>query len=189
MANRFSCEPQAFNVGGVPAIGLLCLPEGEGWYPAVVVAGEPPEGTGEALIQTLIDLGYAVLTFDAPVSDVAAALLASADSLLMRPDIRPEAIGLLGFGAGAWAAGLTAARAPETAFAVLVPGPAAPTAETLAGLADMLCPALVLSPDPATTTALVEALAHNPDTDLQPAPTDTTKLLTAIGAWLKDQAV
>ena len=184
-----TCEPQAFTVGDTPAVGLLCLPEGAGWYPAVVVAGEPPEGGAEALTQHLLGLGFAVLTFDAPTGHLAAALLAAADSLLMRPDVRPEMIGLLGFGQGAWAAAYTAARAPETAFAVLVPGATAPTAASLARLADVVCPALVLTSDAATATILEEALLNNPDTDLRPAPTDTTKLLTAIGAWLKEQAV
>ena len=180
--------PQEFHIGEATQVGLLYLPEGEGWYPAVVVAGDPASDEPEAgLPQHLTALGFAVLTFDAGERDLPAALMAAADSLLMRPDINPERIGLLGLEAGAWAAGYVAARAPETAFAVLVPGAAPPSDGALAYLGDVLCPALVLSPNETMHAALAEALANNPDADLQPAHARRADLYARIGAWLKDQ--
>lgn len=64
------------------------------------------------LLPMLLGLGYAALTFDAPAETLALTTLAAADSLLMRPDIRPELIGLMGFGPGAWASARARGRRP-----------------------------------------------------------------------------
>src|SRR5688572_30001409 len=72
-----------FSVGDEGRVGLLHLPEGSGWYPAVVVIGEAADGPEAPLTDFLVDSGYAVLTFDEPGVGLAAAALAAADSLLM----------------------------------------------------------------------------------------------------------
>ena len=53
-----------FSVGDETRVGLLHLPDGGGWYPAVVVIGTAAGNLSESLTEFLVDLGYAVLTFD-----------------------------------------------------------------------------------------------------------------------------
>jgi hypothetical protein len=179
-----------FSVGDEGRVGLLHLPEGSGWYPAVVVIGEAADGPEAPLTDFLADSGYAVLTFDEPGAGLAAAALAAADSLLMRPDIRADVIGLLGLGEGAWVAAFAAARVPETAFAVLLPGDTAVPAG-LERLANVYCPVLAFAEEPGTAAALAGALAHNPDVVFGPVGADgltEAALLAVLGPWLQRQA-
>jgi hypothetical protein len=181
-----SLAAQEFSIDGQLFVGTLYLPEGDGWYPAVVVAGEDP---GEAAAHFLLGLGLAVLTFDAPGAGLQAAAQAAADSLLMRPDIRPELIGLLGVGASAWAAALAAARAPETAFAVLIPGGTPAPANTLPRLGSLYCPVLALVEDEATSAALAKHLAHNDEARIEHVGRGSTELgeevLAVVGPWVR----
>ena len=137
----------------------------------------------------LVGLGYAVLTFDeqgAGLAPAALAALAATDSLLMRPDIRADLIGLLGLGGGAWVAALAAARVPETALAVLLPGET-PLPGDLDRLADVHCPVLAFTPDP-NAAALARQLAHNPEVDIQGVPEAPAGMLGALGAWRRQGA-
>lgn len=184
-----SLDTVEFNVGAATQEGRLHLPEVGGWYPAVVVIGQAGDDLDMPLTGFLTDLGYAALTFEAEDSRLAPTALAAADSLLMRPDIRADLIGLLGFREGAWVAALAAARVPETAFAVLLPGEAPPP--DLARLANVHCPVLALPSDPATAAVLTASLAHNPEATIRrmpPADGTTTWLRTVLGGWLRQQA-
>jgi hypothetical protein len=175
-------DAQPFDLGGQSIIGTLYLPEGAGWYPAVVLVGDV---AGEDLPYFLLGQGYAVLTFEAGEASLAAAALAAADSLLMRPDIRPEAIGLLGLGPGAWAAAFVAARAPETGFVVLVPGSHPATAADLARLDNVHCPVLALASDEASAAALRAHLAHNDLATVNLVEAEPARVLDAVGPWLE----
>jgi hypothetical protein len=182
-------DPQPFDLGGQSIIGTLYLPEGAGWYPAVVLVGDVP---GEDLPHFILGLGCAVLTFDAPGAALAQAALAAADSLLMRPDIRPEFIGLLGFGPGAWAAAFVAARAPETGFVVLVPGSHPAAAADLARLDNVHCPVLALASDEAGAAALRAHLAHNDAFTLHRLPATLPPedgVLPILAPWLQQLMV
>jgi hypothetical protein len=191
-----TAEEQAFSAGGQDFGGTLWLPAGAGWYPAVVVAGDSaqPAGGAAEFLRFLLPLGMAVLTFEAPDTGLAQTALAAADSLLMRADIRPELIGLLGLGAGAWAAARAAARAPETAFAVLLPGDS-----TLPGdldhLAGLHCPVLAFTASDETAVALAARLTHNPDALLPRLPAGVrgyaplfAGVADLLGPWLQQQA-
>ena len=185
----FSTEPQEFSLGDAAQVGTLYLPEGDGWYPALVLVADAagPSET-ETYVAAALGQGYAVLTFEAADGALAPTALAAADSLLMRPDIRPELIGLLGLGEGAWAAAFAGARAPETAFVVLLPGDSAPPPASLERLADLHCPVLAFVPDEAAAALLTQHLEHNPEVTIHTGPGSGTDFFAVLGPWLQRQA-
>jgi hypothetical protein len=184
----YTMEIQEFSMGDSTGLGTLYLPEGDGWYPALVLVLDPagPFET-EPYVAAALGQGYAVLTFEAADGALAPTTLAAADSLLMRPDIRPELIGLLGIGEGAWAAAFAGARAPETAFVVLLPGDSAPPPASLERLADLHCPVLAFVPDEAAAALLTQHLEHNPEVTIHTGPGSGTDFFAVLGPWLQRQ--
>jgi pimeloyl-ACP methyl ester carboxylesterase len=134
--------------GGVTIAGTLTEPEGDGPFPAVLlITGSGPQDRDETIAghkpflliaDTLTRAGYAVLrvddrgvggtggvlaeaTYDSLAGDVAAGL----QYLRGRPDIRPDAVGLLGHSEGGYLAPLVAQTRPEKPdFVILMAGPA-----------------------------------------------------------------
>ncbi len=190
MLPAHTLDSQTFNAGEELVVGTLYLPEGAGWYPAVVVVPDPAVDTDlTPLLRLALDHGYAVFSFEPASAGLAPTALAAADSLLMRPDIRADVIGLVGYGAGAWVAAFAAARVPETAFAVLLPGDS-PLPPDLKRLGEVYCPVLAFVADEATGRALAGALAHNADAVIERvAGADVAAtLLAGLGPWLARQA-
>lgn len=134
--------------------GTLTVPRGKGRFPcALLVTGSGPEDRNEAvfghrpflvLADHLTRRGIAVLRVDdrgvggstgqfrgATSEDFASDALAGIEFLRKRPEIDPRRIGLIGHSEGGLIAPLTAARAKDLAFVVLMAGPGIPGDSTL----------------------------------------------------------
>ena len=126
--------------------GTLTLPQGSGRFPAVVlIAGSGPNDRNETVFGHQIFLvladhltrhGIAVLRFDkrgigkstgdyasATTADFASDAEAALAYLKSRPEINPQAVGLLGHSEGGLIAPMIAARDSSVAFIVLMAGP------------------------------------------------------------------
>nr|WP_225937690.1 alpha/beta fold hydrolase [Myxococcus sp. RHSTA-1-4] len=137
-------EEVSFQNGSVTLSGTLWLPAGRPPRAGVVLVPDEGEGTRRELEPYpafLARQGLAVLTYDRRgsggstgngqpwVSGIGALAedgLAAARLLRERAAVREGAVGLMGFGQGAWVAVHAAARAPETGFLVLVSGGGGP---------------------------------------------------------------
>ena len=135
--------------GGAPEVqlaGTLTLPAGDGPFPAVVlVSGSGPQDRNEeimghkpflVLADYLTRQGLAVLRCDdrgtgsstgsfagATTADFADDAEAAFDFLQARPEIRRDAVGILGHSEGGLIAPMIAARRPDVGFIVLLAGP------------------------------------------------------------------
>ena len=132
--------------------GTLTIPDGAGPFPAVVlVHGSGPNDRNETvfghdvfkvLADHLTRSGIAVLRFDkrgikastgdyagATTADFAADAEAGVAYLRTRPEIRANAIGLIGHSEGGAAAPMIAARNATVAFIVMMAGPGRPGSE------------------------------------------------------------
>jgi pimeloyl-ACP methyl ester carboxylesterase len=93
-------------------------------------AGPGPRDKYRAEAEAFARAGIATLTYDKrsvgyslvtrSYSRLAEDALAAADLLRSRPEVAPDGVGIWGFSEGGWVAPLAAARAPETAFLVVV---------------------------------------------------------------------
>jgi pimeloyl-ACP methyl ester carboxylesterase len=134
--------------GGVTIAGTLTEPDGDGPFPAVLlITGSGAQDRDETiaghrpfllLADTLTRAGYAVLRVDdrgvggtggtqaeATYDDLAGDAAAGLQFLRARPDIRADAVGLLGHSEGGYLAPLVAqTQAQKPDFVILMAGPA-----------------------------------------------------------------
>lgn len=138
---RFKNPEQGFTLGGT-----LTLPEGKGPFPAaVLVSGSGSQNRDEELFghkpfKLIADFltrnGIAVLRYDdrgvnasggnaagATTGDLAVDARAAMDFLLMRPDIDPEKIGVIGHSEGALIAFILSSAYKDYAYVVSLAGP------------------------------------------------------------------
>lgn len=131
--------------GGFTLAGTLTVPQGPGPFPAaVLITGSGPHDRNESmaghlpflvLADFLTRQGLAVLRYDdrgcgkstgdyhrATTADFAADARAAWEFLRGRPEIRADAVGLIGHSEGANIAAITAADTPGVAFAVFLAG-------------------------------------------------------------------
>jgi uncharacterized protein len=133
-----------FTCAGATLAGTLYLPAGDGPFPAAVWvhgSGEAERlGFGGDLVPGLVRGGVAVLSYDkrgVGQSDghccpgdngdfdlLAADAAAAVAVLLVRPEIDPAHVGLIGASQAGWIVPLAAARSGHVAFIALVDGPA-----------------------------------------------------------------
>jgi pimeloyl-ACP methyl ester carboxylesterase len=108
----------------------LSLPPGAGPFPAIVGVHPADDGSRDHYLlrhleSILPPAGIAVARFDrrgddVPLLDQTRDVEAVVETLLGRPDIDRDRIGLWGFSQGAWVAPLVATRSDRVAFLVLV---------------------------------------------------------------------
>ncbi len=134
--------------GGVTIAGTLTTPDGDGPFPAVLlVTGSGAQDRDETIAghkpflliaDTLTRAGYAVLRVDdrgvggtggvladATYADLAGDVSAGLAYLRSRPDIKADAVGLLGHSEGGYLAPLVAQTEPDKPdFVILMAGPA-----------------------------------------------------------------
>ncbi|MFI6522020.1 alpha/beta hydrolase family protein [Spirillospora sp. NPDC050679] len=129
-------EPSAERVEGDGFAGWLRRPAGAIRPPLVVVVPGMDSSKEEftAVADALLLRGLATLAIDGPGQGVLAASTApdadydrivgrALDALGGRPDLDPEAVGVIGLSLGGFYAALTAAREPRVRAAVTVSGP------------------------------------------------------------------
>jgi alpha-beta hydrolase superfamily lysophospholipase len=133
-------EPVSFTgAGGVRLSGELLAPAGGGRHPAVVMIGGSGAATREPYreqAEFLAEHGVAALIYDKRgagdsggssdyrYSDLAGDARAAVEMLHTRSEVRPESVGVWGFGEGASIAPMVAAGYPDVA-AVMVVSPSA----------------------------------------------------------------
>lgn len=176
---------------GIRLAGTLTLPAGDGPFPAAVLLSGAGPGDRDAsalghkpmmvLADHLTRNGIAILRYDdrgagqstgdfaaATWEDFAGDLGAAADFLRTRPDIRADAIGLVGHSEGGVIAPMAAAEDSGIAFIVMIAAPAKPFGETMqtqqrrAGLAQGR-PAVDVERAIALQSAVLAAIAGAPD--------------------------
>jgi len=143
----YAAEDVAFDnpEAGIRLAGTLTVPQGEGPFPAVVlISGSGPQDRDETvfghrpflvLADYLTRHGIAVLRYDdrgvggstgdfaaATTPDFAGDALAAVAWLKTRPEVRADAIGLVGHSEGAVVAPIVADRSDDVAFVVLLAG-------------------------------------------------------------------
>lgn len=139
---------------GIRLAGTLTLPEGEGPFPAVaLVSGSGPQNRdsevfGHRLFLVLADYltrrGISVLRFDdrgvgasegefseATTRDFAGDAAAAVSYLRDRPEVDPDAVGLVGMSEGGLVAPLAAVQGAGVSFLVLMAGPGLPGEDIL----------------------------------------------------------
>jgi dienelactone hydrolase len=138
-------EPVAFTgAGGVRLRGELLAPAGGGRHPAVVMLQGSGKATREPYreqAEFFAEHGVAALIYDKRgagesggsrssyrFADLASDARAAVGSLRARPEVRPDAIGLWGFGEGATITPLAAAGNPDVAAVMVVSPSALPAA-------------------------------------------------------------
>jgi hypothetical protein len=143
------------SVPGVRLAGTLTLPQGQGPYPAVVlVSGSGPQDRDETLLghkpflvlsDHLTRNGIAVLRLDdrgtgrstgsfaaSTSEDFARDAAAALRWLRARPEVRDDAVGIVGHSEGGMIGPMVAARYPDDVnFLVLLAGPGMPSADLL----------------------------------------------------------
>jgi pimeloyl-ACP methyl ester carboxylesterase len=152
----YTAENVTFNNGAITLAGTLTMPEGEGPHPAIVlISGSGPQdrderlqGIGFAPFAVIADhltrAGIAVLRYDdrgvgqsggdfnaATTADFAADAQAALAYLQSRPEINAAQVGVLGHSEGGSVAAHLAAAGADTAFYVLMAGPAVNGADLL----------------------------------------------------------
>ncbi|GIJ13078.1 alpha/beta hydrolase family protein [Micromonospora andamanensis] len=128
----------SFRHDGDQLVGDLVRPPGPGPYPAVVfVEGSGPGGRDVGEWPTrLAAAGFASLAYDKPgsgastgdwtrqrLTDRAEETLAAVRALRRQPDVRADAVALIGHSQGGWVAPLAASRSDLVAAVVCVSGP------------------------------------------------------------------
>ncbi|MCZ7418547.1 alpha/beta fold hydrolase [Verrucosispora sp. WMMA2121] len=128
----------SFRHDGDELVGDLVRPPAPGPYPAVVfVEGSGPGGRDLGEWPTrLAAAGFASLAYDKPgsgastgdwtrqrLTDRAEETLAAVRALRQQPDVRADAVALIGHSQGGWVAPLAAARSDTVAAVVCVSGP------------------------------------------------------------------
>ncbi|MBQ1051631.1 alpha/beta fold hydrolase [Micromonospora sp. C51] len=128
----------SFRHDGDELVGDLVQPPGPGPYPAVVfVEGSGPGGRDLGEWPTrLAAAGFASLAYDKPgsgasrgdwtrqrLTDRAGETLAAVHALRQHPDVRADAVALIGHSQGGWVAPLAASRSDAVAALVCVSGP------------------------------------------------------------------
>jgi uncharacterized protein len=140
-------EEVSFKSGDLGVAGTLTVPSGKGRHPAVIlITGSGAHNRDEELMgfkpfriiaDHLTRHGIAVLRWDdrgiggstgnkslSTSADHAGDVLSGVKFLKARPDINPEAIGLLGHSEGGLIAPIVAGRSHDIAFIILMAGPA-----------------------------------------------------------------
>jgi pimeloyl-ACP methyl ester carboxylesterase len=181
---------------GVRLAATLTLPQGVGPFPAVVlITGSGPQDRDEAiaghrpfyvLADALTRRGIAVLRADdrgvggstgsvagaTTTEDFATDALAGVRFLAARPDVRDDAIGLLGHSEGGIVAPLAATRAvPEARaidFLVLLAGPGVPLGDILAAQQSLIlgvqgAPAAMIDENARVLERLIAITLEEPD--------------------------
>lgn len=143
-AGRVADAPQEvrFRNGDVALAGLWFVPPGDGPFPAAVfIRGSGPSSRqsywARAIINVLLDEEVAVLLPDkrgsdgsegdwrtADFDDLAGDALAAVDFVRARPEVRAEAVGVVGLSQGGKIAPVAAARSRDVAFAIDLVGAA-----------------------------------------------------------------
>lgn len=181
---------------GVTLAGTLTLPEGEGPYPAVALLSgsgaqrRDADLAGHRLFLVLADHltrhGIAVLRYDdrgvgestgdygaATSADFAADAAAAAEYLAARPDLRADAVGLIGLSEGGLTAPMASLQSSRVAFLVLLSPPAVSGRDILIAQASALrrgagMPDAQVAQAEAAQTALLDAVlageADEPET-------------------------
>lgn len=183
---------------GIRLAATLTLPQGLGPFPAVVlITGSGPQDRDEAiaghrpfyvLADALTRRGIAVLRADdrgvggstgsvggaTTTEDFATDALAGVRFLAARPDIRGDAIGLLGHSEGGLVAPLAATRATPEAraikFLVLLAGPGVPLSDILAAQQRLIlgaqgAPATMIDENARVLERLIAIALEEPDHD------------------------
>ena len=139
-------EDVRFSNGDVQLAGTLISPTGKGPHPAVILVHSSGPEDREYLLpfaRFLIRRGVAILGYDkrgvggstgdwntAAFDDLADDVVAAFEYLKSRRDIRPEAIGMLGWSQAGWVMPLAATRAQGFAFLISISGAGVSSAET-----------------------------------------------------------
>jgi uncharacterized protein len=155
---------------GIHLAGTLTLPEGDGPFPAVaLISGSGAQNRdsevfGHRIFLVLADhltrQGIAVLRSDdrgvgesegifqeATSRDFAGDAAAAVAYLRARPEIAPEAVGLVGLSEGGMIAPMVAAESDDVAFIVLMAGPGLTGEEILHLQADLISRAMGVTPE------------------------------------------
>jgi pimeloyl-ACP methyl ester carboxylesterase len=174
-------EEIQFENGDITLAGTLTLPEGPGPHPAVVmITGSGAQNRDEEIFgfkpfrmiaDHLTRNGIGVLRYDdrgvggstgnvqdATTNDFAADALAGLRFLQQRPDIRSDAVGLIGHSEGAIAAPIAAARSPDVAFIVLLAGTAVTGEEVLYEQGQLILAANGATPEQLETQRQTQAM-------------------------------
>lgn len=137
-------EPEEvhFRNGDIALAGLWFVPSGEGPFPAAVfIRGSGPSSRqsywAHAVIDVLLEEGVAVLLSDkrgsdgsggdwrtADFDDLAGDALAAVDFIRARPEVREDAVGLVGLSQGGKIAPVAAARSEDVSFVIDLVGAA-----------------------------------------------------------------
>jgi len=150
-------EAVGFSNGLVRLSGVLVEPQGKGPFPAVVfVHGSGPSTVDRPAWKSHANAftrkGFAVLVYDkrgsghssgnletADYADFARDVISGVKYLRSRPDIRPNAIGILGRSEGGWVGPLAASELGDVAFVIMSSGSAdSPYDQTLYALSTEL---------------------------------------------------
>jgi pimeloyl-ACP methyl ester carboxylesterase len=154
-------EEVSFANGDVTLAGTLTLPSAPGPHPAVVlITGSGPQDRDEQVFgmrpfrliaDRLARDGIAVLRYDdrgvggssgnvqlSTSEDFADDALAGVALLRARPDIRPDAVGLIGHSEGAIVAPIASVKSPDVAFLVLLAGTAVTGSEILVAQGELI---------------------------------------------------
>jgi pimeloyl-ACP methyl ester carboxylesterase len=202
------------SVAGVQLAATLTLPQGAGPFPAVVlITGSGPQDRDESiaghrpfyvLADALTRRGIAVLRADdrgvggstgsmagaTTTEDFATDALAGVRFLAARPDVRDDAIGLLGHSEGGIVAPLAATRAvPEARaidFLVLLAAPGVPLGDILAEQQSLIlgvqgAPAPMIEENARVLARLIAIALEEPDRD-RAATEMRTVLMSAVAA-------
>lgn len=146
-APRVEPEEVRFSGPGVDLAGLWFVPPGEGPFPAaVIIRGSGPSTRdsywARAMIDVLLEEGVAVLLPDkrgsdgsdgdwrtADFEDLADDAVAAVAFVRARPEVRADAVGLMGLSQGGKIAPVAAARSGDVAFVIDIVGAATTLAE------------------------------------------------------------
>jgi len=186
-------EEVQFANGDVTLAGTLTLPPTGGPHPAVVlITGSGAQNRDEEIFgfkpfrmiaDHLTRQGIAVLRYDdrgvggssgsvrdATSDDFAGDALSGVRLLKQRPDIKSEAVGLIGHSEGAIVASIAASRSPDVAFIVLLAGTAVSGEEILYEQGRLILTANGATPEQLETqrqtqAMLFEAVRTNGDWD------------------------
>ncbi|GAA3048156.1 alpha/beta hydrolase [Pseudonocardia yunnanensis] len=161
-------------------------------------AGPGPREKYRAEAEALARAGIATLAYDKRTagysllersySRLADDAIAAADLLRGRPEVDPDKVGLWGFSEGGWVAPLAAARAPDTAFLVVV------GANGVAPLRQQTWADTIKMDHAGVTGSLVDAHARTPyrvltamglfpEPFFDPAPALRSLTLPVLGVW------
>jgi uncharacterized protein len=125
-----------FANGDVTLVGAIALPLGPGPFPAVAIVHGAAPATRESyrlIASHFARRGVAALVYDkrgvgesggdvrrATFDDLTGDALAAVDVLRRHPDVRRDAVGLMGLSQGGWVIAMAAARSEDVAFLIPV---------------------------------------------------------------------